>query len=696
MKRKIFLMLLILLICITCISTFVYSDNSNIQELKSDNIVTIKSDTNENTANSEDFYTIKENPDVPRLVVENNEDNINLLAAAAPEGCLDFVNADRMAGWAWRPDLPNNPIDIHVYFNNITTGQNFGPYPFSANFYRADLQAAGIGNGYHGFDLLVNWNTLPPGLYDVVVYAIGDGYNPSLTNCPMNYTVTKPEGCLDRANLHSIAGWAWRSSEPKEPIDVYIKITGPDGTERTETVKANNYRADLVNINGNGTGSYGFDFNPDWSNYPAGTYKVEVFGIGANNDMYQLTNSPKGYTVFASVFGTDISNHPYFDDLNTRTDVNIVADALESCGYTNTRRLIDPSLLVIQSNLVSRVQFFSCHGDYDNVQMKNGGIWTLNEEGNSLQGIEMLNFDFVKKLWNDNTKLITFFACNSAGRNGEIYENSITYRSVDETNLEAAVGFTKTIIGKDNANRWAKRYSEKLAEGYGVCDAVQYANSTIYVNENIKSNCIVHKGDDNITINTLPMRSKQKANTLDNINILNNKKILETEENKIISSIIEKNPKFNINNYEVSKVDGATSINAKTGEITNNTTYIDYKLKIGEFYTEAGYTVEINDGIVTAIYDNNIDLEKQEKAIQNVDSFKICNKETENSLKNKAISTISKKYANYESKINVEENNVTYYYDIENDKKYMIITIENKMVRGNAIGYYYEDVFYEL
>ena len=100
------------------------------------------------------------------------------------------LTAQIFGGWAWRPDLPNTSIKVHIYLTNTTTGQsNIFHTSAVANMYRGDLVSVGIGNGYHGFCASIDWNNYPAGNYSVVVYAIGEnGNNPALFNSPRYYT----------------------------------------------------------------------------------------------------------------------------------------------------------------------------------------------------------------------------------------------------------------------------------------------------------------------------------------------------------------------------------------------------------------------------------------------------------------------------------------------------------------------------
>ncbi|HET8996480.1 MAG TPA: Hint domain-containing protein, partial [Acetobacteraceae bacterium] len=76
------------------------------------------------------------------------------LAPEAPDaapgpllGRLDGVEAGRIAGWAFQPDRPDRPVWLEVLANEGVIAR------VEARRYRADLEAAGIGDGRHGFEL---------------------------------------------------------------------------------------------------------------------------------------------------------------------------------------------------------------------------------------------------------------------------------------------------------------------------------------------------------------------------------------------------------------------------------------------------------------------------------------------------------------------------------------------------------------
>lgn len=90
-------------------------------------------------------------------------------AMAVPEGYLDVVTATSVSGWAY--DGTDTSLDIHVYI--LKDGATLSINKCVANNYRADLEAAGKGNGSHGFTLNYDFAAKHgAGTYLVRAYAI--------------------------------------------------------------------------------------------------------------------------------------------------------------------------------------------------------------------------------------------------------------------------------------------------------------------------------------------------------------------------------------------------------------------------------------------------------------------------------------------------------------------------------------------
>lgn len=90
------------------------------------------------------------------------------------------MSATQIGGWAWRSDIPNTQLNVHLYIRKTieTTSKIIGTL---ASSYRSDLANLGYGNGNHGFVHAMDWSTLPEELLTVEVYAVdGSGHHPRI------------------------------------------------------------------------------------------------------------------------------------------------------------------------------------------------------------------------------------------------------------------------------------------------------------------------------------------------------------------------------------------------------------------------------------------------------------------------------------------------------------------------------------
>lgn len=357
-------------------------------------------------------------------------------------------------------------------------------------------------------------------------------------------------------------------------------------------------------------------------------------------------------------------------------------------GYDGTFRVINPSYMSLLSNLSAEVQFMSAHGNIDNIKFLKSGITVGGDISNS--DIQFVGTNNIKT-WENNTSLVSYISCYSAG-NGELNDYSITYQTVVE-GAEVALGFKDQIVNVSSES-WTKRYNEKLADGYGVLDAANYANQFIYRFDSIKNCQIVYRNDPNIKISKFSTLSEK--NIAEN-NILKAPINIVEDKNEIIMQEIKKdNPNFDINNYIVKdeKKLGITNINTN---VSDEIIYKDFQFKIGDFVTESGYTIEIKNEKIEAIYDNTIPNEKE--LLKNEKEFdKEIFKDKEKYFVKNANEKVKEKYSFFEENINVEDNDpqVLYYYDIKNDKKYAIVNVKSEIVDGDKTSIAYDSIEYEL
>lgn len=142
---------------------------------------------------------------------------------------------------------------------------------------------------------------------------------------------------------------------------------------------------------------------------------------------------------------------------------------------------------------------------------------------------------------------------------------------------------------------------------------------------------------------------------------------MDNDLKNIFNEIIKIDSNFNYENYEIVKSKGITTVNVVNNIESECAKYIDLYFKIGDFYTNAGYTIKLKDGIVEAIYDNNININKQQQLLKSRIYFN-CKLEDNmiNKYKEKSIFDLKEKYKDSNIKINNQTHK--YYYDIENEK----------------------------
>lgn len=63
------------------------------------------------------------------------------------QGVVDNVSAGRIFGWAWNPSQPQERVTIELRLGQETVAQTLAAQE------RSDLQGAGVGDGFHAFEL---------------------------------------------------------------------------------------------------------------------------------------------------------------------------------------------------------------------------------------------------------------------------------------------------------------------------------------------------------------------------------------------------------------------------------------------------------------------------------------------------------------------------------------------------------------
>ncbi|MCW2740953.1 MAG: hypothetical protein JWR45_1375 [Blastococcus sp.] len=150
-----------------------------------------------------------------------------------PRGSLDSVSGAggtiRAAGWVYDPDVPQDPVTVHVYVDGVKVEA------LAASSPRPDVAAAlPAAGGAHGFE----WRYEPAtaGSHVVCLYAINVGFgttNPTL-GCRTVTTVTpqraNPVGVFDAATVSpgrlAVHGWVYDPDNPRLPADVHVYVDG--------------------------------------------------------------------------------------------------------------------------------------------------------------------------------------------------------------------------------------------------------------------------------------------------------------------------------------------------------------------------------------------------------------------------------------------------------------------------------------
>ena len=80
-------------------------------------------------------------------------------------GSFDEFEGNTIVGWAWDSSMPNTGVPVTVTITNKETGEQVKSFHQTAVTYRSDLEENGVGNGRHGFRIVMNWDNLPDGSY---------------------------------------------------------------------------------------------------------------------------------------------------------------------------------------------------------------------------------------------------------------------------------------------------------------------------------------------------------------------------------------------------------------------------------------------------------------------------------------------------------------------------------------------------
>lgn len=343
----------------------------------------------------------------------------------------------------------------------------------------------------------------------------------------------------------------------------------------------------------------------------------------------------------------------------------------------NVIKNIDPNTTQFWESLYADVQYLHGHGDWDRFWSKDVGIIVGN--GREYDGIYHFGTNDVH--WDTDTLLVVYSACLTSKDNNP---NGLAAKTC-EKGADNVIGWRNS-IWSDDAAYWSENFAQALAVGYGVYDAAAFANSKSYPQDDvnntamsIKNNTVWNHGEPNMKLgsyrsNAISLNTSKNDLLEDSRNILKNVK--QSVEFKNVEEIIDiiKNydASFNKTDYIIKESEGIETIDITNGHKTKQS-IIDFNLKLGEFYTNAGYVAVINGGKVKAIYDNTLPVKNKK------DKFTESNFKVNESIKNgnnnyKKIATeeaIKKANVTNAEDYNIIEQKQSYYYDVETGKKFV-------------------------
>jgi MYXO-CTERM domain-containing protein len=135
----------------------------------------------------------------------------------APVGYIDSADCTSIAGWAQDQDSPDQPIDVHLYFDGNPGDPAATAFAVHADQHRDDLCQA-IGSCNHGFAAAPPRSLLDGQPHTVNPFGIDSmgGANPALSGGPKTFQCAPPTPPVDA--LHGVKRWipspavfdAWR------------------------------------------------------------------------------------------------------------------------------------------------------------------------------------------------------------------------------------------------------------------------------------------------------------------------------------------------------------------------------------------------------------------------------------------------------------------------------------------------------
>lgn len=409
-------------------------------------------------------------------------------------------------------------------------------------------------------------------------------------------------------------------------------------------------------------------------------------------------------TKSARAFGSYILKNEqgaFQNPIDTRASVENAKNVYSSMGY-DSAYIIDPSTIVMRSNFVSQptILLIRGHAGPDGFGFKKSYLGISNI--NYLQDSTYLSYNYLPNGSFNNMKLLILMGCSTAGSSSN---NNIWKESCVRVNTGCTVIGWKETIYTDSANPWCINFNTMLGQGKTVSQALSYADSKTYLNNSVKNRSVLGG-----LSQTLDLTSTNELSSLLKTNLKN--ETLIDEDNFYYLSEIVKYDKNNVDNISelISKIYNEKDIDNNYKMIISNSTneddsgnateitIIDYILQVDGFDTTKGYSVHIEDGEVKYIA-NNMNIISENGEIELIRSSDVAN--LSNSFKmpsnieeiiNKSKTTSERKCLMATPNSHNEDQEVQLYYDIDNNKHYVIVNTTNTLEHDikSIVSDYYE------
>src|SRR5438132_7589764 len=232
------------------------------------------------------------------------------LAPARPlHGYIDEVKPTGIKGWAWNPQRPSERIRLELIEGDVRLATAI------ANEDRPGLVLSGIGDGRHGFSIVLDPERLSAGIHILHLRSTDTGSE--VPGSPIMFqgaaepaeladaateqlvlpeiaaeepdAVPEPAGALVEGSLRSnidyadwsgIKGWIWDSTEPEKAVALELL----DGDSVLATVVASEHRPDLIDA-GIGDGRHGFTIGFTETLLPFARHVLHLRPVGSTAEL---------------------------------------------------------------------------------------------------------------------------------------------------------------------------------------------------------------------------------------------------------------------------------------------------------------------------------------------------------------------------------------------------------------------------